>query len=138
MLREIIDVLDKVCEPSFVVCKWEPSHVSRAGDKVSMTLSYPVYDALVEHLFEMVFAHYMGMDPYSRLDEDPPDKEPAEVLRTPQDFIFATEPQIIRFLMLCRRGERFTDGLIESAFESGLMVAARNRLKALHEQSETL
>lgn len=130
-IDELLSLLAVVCEPGFEVCIWEKSMKREIDGKTVHTMPYPTYSPLVDTVFETVFGSCDPADPYVTFPEDPPGVEPARVISTPADMAQASLTQVIRYLMICRRGERFSEGHIEQAFTSGMIAAAAERLKFL-------
>lgn len=73
------------------------------------------------------------MEPFEVLPEDPAETEPDtsifNVLQNASDMPHATVDHIRRYFILCTRAERFCDGAIEGAIETGLIPAALCQLR---------
>jgi len=137
-IERVIEVLAVIEDPEFNVATWQ-DHLAAKPDGIKVKqVPYPRYHPVVETLMRLSYNSSAYIDPYAVLPEDPAGSEPGidlvQVVEKPQDLESATLDQIRRYLVLCTRGERFSDGYVARQFESGMMLAVRRRLIKLHKE----
>lgn len=132
----LLELLPLFESKDFVAATWPKRPPVIKDGKTYEQMPYPDYDPAVERFRSLPsFVH-----PYDPLPEDT-DQEgikfsvlgahfPLEYFET------ATANQVLRYISLLHRGERFCDGHIAGEFESGAVVAALRRLKQLRAESE--
>ena len=103
----------------------------------TMQMSDRVYHKVVDRMWKLLYETSAFIDPYAPLPEDPAeDGVPFAVMGAyfPSEYFeTATLNQVRRYLVLCTRGEHFSDGYIASEFESGSVQAAFRRLRHLRD-----
>lgn len=128
--RELMAIID---QPDFVPATW--ADFSKPWPDGKYRLPYPTYAPEVDEIWALLAKSGVMRHPYELLPEDPPDAkaglETHLILKTVEDIEGATIDQIGRYLMLCRRAERFADGHIDDEFRSGRLVAALRRVAEL-------
>ncbi|HVL37839.1 MAG TPA: DUF6508 domain-containing protein [Fimbriimonadaceae bacterium] len=122
----LLTLLPVLEDPAFVPAQWQKSWKDSEG---VLHMGWPVYSETAER----VFALAPWVHPYDPLPEDEPGLDVREVAHTPEYLSQASANQVLRYLALCRRLERFGDGHIESQFKRGRIVAALRRLRELRE-----
>lgn len=125
---ELVALLE---QPDYAFATWED--FSKPLPNGVYQMPYPTYAPEVEELWTLLAASGVYRHPYELLPEDPPDAQAGTdthlILRTVEDVERATLDQVGRYLMLCRRAERFADGHIEDEFRSGRLMAALRKVR---------
>lgn len=139
-IDRILELLPILEQAGFVACEWEPSRHWEEGGKPHMSMPYPTYHPAIERFRRSIFRSETPVDPYRRLPEDRFEGKwdgaaAVRALSRPEQFAGATLGQVRRYLLLCARGEHFSDGHIESEIESGNLLAALRRLKRLRDST---
>jgi Family of unknown function (DUF6508) len=127
-LAPIIAYLEIFEAPDFVAATWPDRGVIDGA----IQMPYPDYDPAVYEVIGLAVSAFGRRDPYASLPEDPPGVPAPEVVKSLEDIASASVDQVLRFLFLCSRRERFHDGYLDSVFRSGAMVAALRRLQDIN------
>jgi hypothetical protein len=134
-IDRFLEIFRRVEEPGFVAATWPDLPVQIVDGVKVMTMPYPIYDPVIDKLWDLAYRSSLYIEPYAPLPEDPIQEgvrfSVVGAHFPPEYFETATLDQVRRYLVLCTRGERFCDGHIASQFENGSMVAALKRLKRL-------
>lgn len=114
--------LSRLYVPGFSpVTKWEGGEKSKDG---SYTLSYPIYDPLVDEFFRTVSGG-------GWLDYNYNPEQAWKMIRDENFIKTATLSQIRTMLTFCVRGERFSDGHWEQMIKEGHVRRLLERLNEI-------
>ena len=121
----------------FKAASWPKREPVEVNGELIQHVPHPEYHSVVDQFWEFCYETSCFMEPYEVLPEDPAGTEPDtslfNLLQNASDMSHATVDQIRRYFILCTRAERFCDGAIEGAIETGLIPAALCQLRRLRE-----
>lgn len=133
---QLLDLFAQMETPGFKFYGWRPpiTTTTEEGQTVGF-IGGPIYDPLVQQLWELLYESSLYIDPYAALPEDPSrEGEPFDVMKASFPaayFSTATIDQVRRYLVFCTRAERFCDGRMASEWDSGALPAALRRFREL-------
>lgn len=133
-IAKLLALLELMEQPGFIPATWPKLEKRFEKGRWVTPMPYPEYGPVIEELRTAVWQGPQ-LDPYAPLPEDPLELKLSPGQSFPIEYFEAASlNQVRRYLMLCCRGERFSDGHIDSEFRNGKIVAALRRLKVLSSQ----
>lgn len=134
---QMLAMLPVVEDPDFVGATWSEAKVEVVDGRMDRQMPYPVYNQVVQTLWELCYQSSAYIGPYAGLPEDPEGTEPGtslvKVLQSEVRIARATLNQLRRYFVLCTWGERFCDGYIAGEFTNRGMLAVLRRLRTLRQ-----
>jgi hypothetical protein len=125
-LRRLSAWADRFADPAFSFGSWNPS---RTGDDGVIMLGWfemsDLGQAFVSEMYELGWVHNFDWNGWLATPEG------QGLARDPEAVAAASADDLGRLLTAIIRSERFGDGQIEGAFDSGLLLAIARRAKEL-------